>query len=392
MQDTTQGVARALIIHPVGAIRRTIAQMLRQAGGPPMTLREAESLTEGLGAASWFDPRYVLLDLTEERSLALEVAREVRRADRLVIGLYNPLLLREREDEFFRAAARAGVGDFVPLPASEAELAAALVAPRERLDEAGGQIITFFGHKGGVGTTTLAVNTALLLAGSGEAGEVALCDAALQFGDAAALLGLAPDRDLADMARDVDDLGALSTYLSQHQETGLRVLARPRQLADAESVTPEALSRLLIRLQRRFSYVVVDTAPVLDLMSLAVLDLSEKIFLVTEAVTPTVLGTASFLRLLEEQGFAAARLRIIVNRYTASEGNLPQGTIAQQLGQPVDYAISYDPAFLTAANRGAPLILSRHKSDFPSILGQIADDVTRPVLERTQRPATSPSV
>ena len=102
-----------------------------------------------------------------------------------------------------------------------------------------GTTITFFGHKGGVGTTTLAVNTALMLAGSHEAGEVALADTALQFGDAAALLGLAPDRDLADMARGLDEPGALSAYLSQHPETGLRVLARPRELYDAEGLTPE---------------------------------------------------------------------------------------------------------------------------------------------------------
>lgn len=383
MADTTASVARALIIHPLAATRQAIGQLLRQIGGAPVALHEAGSLTEGLRAARWLDPSYVLVDLSEERSLALEVVREVRRADRLVIGLYNPLLLREREDDFFRSAARAGVGDFVALPASEAELVAALAtAPQERSAGAKGRTISFFGHQGGVGTSTLAVNTALMLAGSGEAGEVALCDAALQFGDAAALLGLAPDRDLADMARDLEEIGAVSPYLSQHQETGLRVLARPRELRDAEAVTPEELSRLLIHLQRRFDYLVVDTPPVLDLMTLAVLDLSEKIFLVTEAVTPTVLGTARLLRLLEEQGFTPERLRVVVSRYASFEGNLPPGTIAERLGRPVDYVVSYDRAFATAAHRGAPLILGRQRGDFAEVVRRIAEDVVRSVLSR----------
>lgn len=50
------------------------------------------------------------------------------------------------------------------------------------------------------------------------------------------------------MARDLDALTTPSAYLSRHQETGLRVLARPRGLRDAEGVTPEQLSRLLIHL------------------------------------------------------------------------------------------------------------------------------------------------
>ncbi len=378
MPENTAAVTRALIIHPLESVRQEIDRVLRQADGTPSIVQEAGSLTEGLRVARWFDPRFVLLDLNEERSLALEVAREVRRADRLVIGLYNPLLLAEREDSFFREAARAGIGDFVPLPASAAELAAALaMAPEESSAGAPARTISFFSHQGGVGTSTLAVNTALMLAGSGEAGEVALCDAALQFGTTAALLGLAPDRDLADMARDLDEIGAVSAFLSHHQETGLRVLARPRELADAEAVTPEQLSRLLIHLQRRFDTLVIDTPPVLDLMTLAIFDLSEQIFLITEAVAPTVLGTSRLLAMLEQQGFGAERLRIVVSRYAGGEGNLPPGTVAEHLGRPVDYTVAYDRAFVVAANQGAPMIFGRRRGDYAEVVSQIAGDALR---------------
>ena len=59
-------VTRALIIHPVESTRGEIARMLRPAAGTPITVQEAESLTEGLRAARWFDPRYVLLTLHTE--------------------------------------------------------------------------------------------------------------------------------------------------------------------------------------------------------------------------------------------------------------------------------------------------------------------------------------
>ena len=384
MQES--GIARVLIVHPLEATRQAIGRQLREVAEVPVTLHEAASLTEGLQAARWLDPRFVLMDLSEERALALEVARELSREDRLLIGLYNPLLLREREEELFRVAARAGIGDFVPLPASQEELGAALAAaPRPAADTERGRVISFFGHHGGAGTSTLAVSTALMLAGSGEAGEVALCDASLQFGDAAALLGLAPDRDLADTIRDLDDKGAISASLARHPETGLRVLARPRELRDAETVTPADLSRLLIHLQRRFDYLVVDTPPVLDLMTLAVLDLSQTVFLVTEAVAPAVVATTQLLRLLGEQGFAPERLRVVLSRYSAFEGNLPPGTVAERLGRPVDYVVAYDRELVTAANRGVPALLGRQRGDFAEVVGRIADDAARPAS--ASRPA-----
>ena len=206
MPEQTSNVERALIIHPTQTTRRSVAGVLRKVAATPLTIHEASSLAEGLSATEWLEPRYVLVDLAEDRSLALEVVREIRRADRLVVGLYNPLLLPERDDEFFRGATRAGVGDFVPLPIAEADLAAALAAmPQSSLPRSKGRVAAFFGHKGGVGTTTLAVNTALVLAGSGEAGEVTLCDTALQFGEAVDHLGLAVDRDIGDLVRDLDE-------------------------------------------------------------------------------------------------------------------------------------------------------------------------------------------
>lgn len=132
---------------------------------------------------------------------------------------------------------------------------------------------------------------------------------------------------------------------------------------------------------------VVDNATVLDLMTLAVLDLSEKIFVVTEAVTPTVLATADFLRVLEEQGFAPERLRLIANRHAASDGNLPPGTIAQRVGRPVDYVVAHDRA--AAANRGVPVIRGRPKSNFPDVVSKIAEDIARPVLMRSASSLTA---
>jgi pilus assembly protein CpaE len=378
-------VLRVLVIHADASTRRSIDHALHRVSLEPVSVYEAPSLTEGLRRSGHVEPDVVLADLSEEPSLALEVAREVRRPDRLIVGLYNPLILTRGETDFFRRAARAGVGDFIPLPVSDHELgeslAAAPVGERQPRPEGEGRLISFFSHKGGVGTTTLAVNTAAALAASDKIERgVALCDAVVQLGTAADLLGLAPDRDLADVARDIDDLGAISSHLITHEESGLGVLASPRDPRGAEQISPEILSRVLIRLRRRFGLVVVDTPSRLDLLSLAVLDLSDSIFVVTEAVAPSLLATARLLELLEGQGLGGERVRLVLGRHAFSKADLPARSVTELLGRSVDHVIAAEDSVRAAASRGVPPVLGRPETDFTKGLRQIADEVLEGIL------------
>jgi pilus assembly protein CpaE len=376
-------VVRVLVVHPEESTRQSIEETLRRlAEDSAVTVYHARSAAQGLAVAERFEPHYVLLDLSEERGLALDVAQELRRQRRNVIGLYNPLLVSGGQAEgFFRQAARAGVADFVPLPAGEAELQAALESSSLGRHEAPagpgeGRLVSFLSPKGGVGTTTLAVSSALVLAGSGQVnGGVALCDASVPFGTASALLGMAPDRDLADLVKDLDDLSALAPYLTDDARTGLAVLAGPRSPYEAERLTPEALSRVLLKLRGRYARVVVDTPPTLDLLTLAAMDLSETLYVVTEAVAPTVLITQRFLGLLEDQGFGADRVRVVLNRYDPGAGNLEDVVVAEQLGRAIDHVIPFDRNVQVGANRGEPEVAAHPKSKFSQAVGGLAEEV-----------------
>jgi pilus assembly protein CpaE len=379
MTDPAARVLPVLLIHPDAAERRSLEQALRRVSPAPVAIYEAASLAAGLESVRRSDPRVVVLLLSDQPDLALDLARAVRRPDRLILGLYNPLLMQAQAADFFRRAARAGVGDFVPLPAADSELrealAAVLAAPSREAGSRQGKLICFFSHKGGVGTSTLASSTALTLAEEREGGVV-LCDAALQLGSAAALLHLAPELDIADLVRDLDALEAISTYLTVEEETGLRVLASPRDPREAERISPEDLGRVLIALRHRFEMVVVDAPPILDLLTLAVLDLAETIFVVTEPLAPTVAATARFLGLLAEQGFAGERVRIVLNRYSTAEWNLRDRLVAEHLGRPVDHVIPYNEMVLVAASTGVPLVLRERKSNFTEAVSRLAQAVS----------------
>ncbi len=369
-------VLSVLVAHPDAQIRRQLIEALRGAlPHTPQHAVEAGSAAQALQAAAWLEPRVVLLDLSSERRLALDVARSLRHAGRWILGLYNPMLVADRGDAFFRAGTRAGVTDFVPLPASEIELAEALAA----LDAIGEQtprearVISFVAAQGGSGSTTLATSMGLVLAGSKAAGEVVLCDASLQFGNAAAHLGLAPDRDLIDLLRDLESAASLSPYLLSHPDTGLRVLAAPRDPIDAERISPEDLSRVMVALRRRFDSLVVDLPAAVNPMTLATLDLSDRIYVVTEAVAPAVVSTLRLLQLLDELGLGD-RVRVVLNRYVSFEGNLSDGVVAQRLGRPVDRVVPYDRAVGVAANRGVPMVLGQRRGGFSDAIGELAGE------------------
>ena len=367
---------RVLVVHPEAEVRASLEEILRNTAPKPLVLESAPSHADGLRRARAIKPHAVFVDLGAEKSLVFEVVRELRAPGRLIVGLYNPLVMRG-DVGFFRDATRAGVGDFIPLPASELEILTALssVGIRDDRPPAEGRVIAFFSQQGGVGTTTLAVNTALLMAGSDQVrGRVALCDAAVQFGGAVTFLGLKAQRDLADLVRDPQGVTALPACLTEEPASGLRVLAAPRDPVEGERVTPEDITRVLIELRRRFSWVVVDTPPTLDLLTLAVLDTADKIFVVTEAVTPTIIGTAKLLRLLEDEKLGAERLRVVLNRFNTFEGNLSERTVAQQLGREVDHVVPYDRSFVTAATRGKPVLMGRPSAVVEAAFSAIGQD------------------
>lgn len=381
MTDSPSGVQRFLIIHPDDSTRQAVEESLRNVYEYPSVVYQAGTLPEGLQRSRQLEPNCVLVDLgSSNESPALDLVQELRRPGRLIIGLFDPLVNRNGS-EIFRRAPRAGVGDFVQVPVADSELAQALVALREPespvAEAPQGRVVSFFGAKGGVGATTLAVNTATALAAAHEPGSVVLCDADLQGGNATTFLGLHADSDLVDLVCNLDSASVVPSFLAQDSRAGLQVLASPTSLERAEFVAPEDLSRVVVALQRRFPLVVVDTSSTLDLATLAVLDLSDAIYVVTEAVLPTISATARVLRAMRGIGFGEDRVRVVVNRYSSSEGHLTESVLVHELGGRPAQVMPYDREVVRAASRGQPVVLGKDKFEIVGEIKTLAELVAR---------------
>ena len=205
---------------------------------------------------------------------------------------------------------------------------------------------------------------------------MALLDANVQFGCAAAHLGLVPERDLGDGVQELE-LGLMFPLPVAGPSPGIAVLASPLDPRAAQRITPEDLSRVLIELRRRFQIVVVDTAPVLDLLTLCVLDLSETVVVVTEGTAPTVAGTARLLRMLDTLGFGEDRVRLVVSRFRSAAEVLGADIIAGQLGRPVDHIVPFIWPVAVGTHRGMPALMERGAAPFGDAVRKLARDVGR---------------
>ncbi|MEZ6129768.1 MAG: AAA family ATPase [Planctomycetaceae bacterium] len=223
-----------------------------------------------------------------------------------------------------------------------------------------GRVVSFISNKGGVGKSTLAVNTAVGLA-LRHPERVLLIDASLQMGVAASLLNLRPTATLADIANERDRLDeTLLRQLAVVHNSGLHVLAAPNDAVAAMDVDDSLLARIITLARRTYDFIVIDTFPMFDRVVVAALDLSDRAFIVVENVVPTLLGAVSLLSVLQRIGFPEERQSIIVNRQQRVAGSLSLADVADRFERPLDFVLPFDKRVMVAANSGEPI--AQHSS------------------------------
>jgi pilus assembly protein CpaE len=328
--------------------------------------------------------------------------------DTLSVAAFRPELFDHEvsESATLIEALRSGIRDFLRRPVSAVDLGQ-LVERLNRHDARGpvhwGKLVSFISNKGGVGKSTLAVNTALGLA-LRYPERVLLIDTSLQMGVCAAMLDLSPALTLTDTARERDRLDdLLIRQLATPHSSGLHLLAAPADAVEGAEVNDELISRVLTLSRRAYDYVVVDTFPIFDSIVMSVVDSSDLVYIVLENVVPTLLGATKLLGLLDRIGFPRERQRVVINRYARHSGCLKPMDVALKLDRDVDHVVPYNRGLIAAANLGRPFSMwaSRFSRAGQRLIA-IVDEVTelspsrfeangksnnRPAPEEAERPA-----
>jgi len=225
-----------------------------------------------------------------------------------------------------------------------------------------GKIATVFSPKGGTGKTVTATNLACALA-KHEGRRTLLLDLDLQFGDAAIMLGIEPDKTIYDLvvAPGELDVEKLAGYTTKHV-SGLDVLPAPLRPEDAELVTEAKLGRLLEVARESYDCIVVDTSPFFHGPMLATLDRTDELLLLCSLDVPTLKNLRLALQTLELLSFPKQRIRIVLNRSNSKVG-MKQNEVEGALGMKVRYEVPSDRAVPLAVNRGKPVVLDEEGAD-----------------------------
>ncbi len=283
--------------------------------------------------------------------------------------------------QFFRM----GAIDFLAEPVQSEEMkrliqkVVDLESQREQIgDRQNHRLIGFFSSKGGVGSSTLAVNTAVSLAAQNP-GRVLLLDLVLQHGNVTDLLDIPPKYTISDLVENFDrlDVNLLENSIAKHASSGLYVLPCPRNPEDEESVTSAQTSEIFSFLKSAFHYVVADLGHEFSKTAISYLDLSDFIFLVATPDVPSLCNTRNTLAVLNKLSYGQEKVKVLLNRWHM-KGEIDFSLIQKNFPMEVFCRIPDDAtASLNAANQGKSLSAVAKKAEVTKAIEKLASEIMK---------------
>jgi pilus assembly protein CpaE len=232
-----------------------------------------------------------------------------------------------------------------------------------------GRVVTVFSPKGGTGKTVTASNFACTLTKQGR--RTLLLDLDLQFGDAAIVLGIEPEKTIYDLvvAPGELDFEKLAGYTTKHP-CGLDILPAPLRPEDAELVTESKITRLLEVARECYDVIVVDTSPFFHGPMLATLDRTDDLLVLCGLDVPTLKNVRLAMQTLELLSFPKSRIRFVLNRANTKVG-LSKREVESALRITIDVEMPSDRAVPVSVNQGAPVALSNPGCDFAKAIASL---------------------
>ncbi|HEX5466817.1 MAG TPA: response regulator [Candidatus Limnocylindrales bacterium] len=381
---------RILVVDDDPNIQRLLTYTLRQEGYEVSLATDGE---EGLSRFESDAPDLLLVDILLPKIDGLGLTSRIRAGE--VGGGHVPIILLTADTDATQKVKglRAGADDLQVKPFHPAELLArikallARFAPREQLVGRPplGRVQAYYGAKGGVGTTTLAINAAIAL--HRELGRrVVLVDGNLQFGDHRVFLDLGLDRkSIVDVvsASSIDQ-ELIRSVVVKH-DSGVDLLLAPPSPETADLVSAEShhMARILATLRDMYDYVIVDIDKRLDDNSLDVITAADTIFVVMTADLSCLKNVRLILETMANLGLPPDKMELVLNRSNAFTG-ITARTAEGALRRKIDHQIvnEYRGA-ISALNSGHPFMVDKQDT----VLGRAVLEFVRVIDKSAPAPA-----
>jgi pilus assembly protein CpaE len=308
-----------------------------------------------------------------------------------------PILTISQDHQALLLSLQRGAKYFLTHPVGLEDLLAAL---RRALGEAGGNVempgtmgsfirqaassnvIAVLGSRGGVGTTSLAVNLGATLATDPE-NNVALLDLDLALGDADIALEVSgmENISIADLARNIErlDMNFLRRALAKHAETGLSVLRHPLEIYDVGQIHEAHIERILNLLKISYTHLILDLSKALLPTDMMALRMADVILLVAQLELSSLRNVVRLIHCMSRtEENLADRIRVVVNRVgseTVEEG-ISLKKAEEVIGMPIFWQIPNDSKAIIAARvAGQPLVKYSPRSRAQLSIAGLAQDL-----------------
>jgi len=337
--------------------------------------------------------------------MIMEIGRDIVKEFRLVHSLKNSgavgevfLTSSRTEPEILIQALRTGAKEFFTQPLNKEEVRASLVRYRDRFNDAptgrherkNGKIINILGSKGGVGTTTVAVNLAVSLKELMGAQSAVLIDMNLSFGEVPLFMDLKTVFNWGEITKNISrvDRTYLMSVLSKHS-SGVHVLPSPTVFNGFSSTTPEIIEQLLVLLKNEFDLIIIDNGQLLNDISLKILEMSDDVFIVSLMSFPCLMNVRRLLETFWNMGYPHEEsVRIVINRY--QKGQLLSIKEAEEsIKKKISWFIPNDyNATMSAINQGKVLSSVAKKAEITESMKGMA----RLLMEKEERVSEKKSI
>ena len=233
-------------------------------------------------------------------------------------------LSASQDPDILLRAMRAGCTEFIGGDFDEAAFTETLTRLLERWSSktvrnaARGSVLAFFGAKGGVGTTTLAVHLATYLVQCHQK-KTLLIDNHPQLGHACIYLGIDGSHyHFHELVRNLNRLDSdlLRGYIATHS-SGLEVLASPDICGGMKATDPDSIAQTLDFLRGEYDYVIVDCSTLLDDTNLAVIDAANQAYLVATPEIGAIRDLSRYVDSLSHSEHNVEKVKVVINRFSA---------------------------------------------------------------------------
>ena len=363
---------------------------------------------EALELAATELPDLALVDMNMPEMSGLEVVRRLR-AMPAISNL--PIIMFTAEDQPHqkKAGFAAGVDDYLIKPTPPDEMAARIeemlegLQPNAEMMEQGTVVIppstaepvvvppsppkpvavapekkakqgtiAVLGARGGVGTTTIALNLSAILSSSGR--QTTLIDLDMKHGHVALYLNAQPTKSVTVLAKeDQPSAQQIAAQVVPYSKRFHLLLAQSNINGRLPSITSDQTNLIFDTLQHG-QYLIADLGSGINDVTMPVIERADQIVLCLRPERIALISARHLLKSLPEH--TKSNIRLVM---TEVQGGIPKEATERFIGHPISTVIPYAPESANAVNKGVPFTTMYPESSVTLLLRHFAKQVVRTV-------------